>query len=102
MSTLVWEKIGSPILQPSSRTLRDYDGRPTKAQGFLPHVPITLAGKTVLIDIEVVNAQLDFNLLLEIIYMYAMSAVASTFFRFMMFPHEGKVVMVDQLTYHDP
>ena len=72
MSTLVWHKLGSPILQPSSTTLRAYDGHPTKAQGILPHVPIMLAGKTVLINIEVINAQLDYNLLLERSYMYSM------------------------------
>ena len=33
--------------------------------------------------------------------MYAMRAVASTVFHLMMFPHEGNIVMVDQLTYHD-
>ena len=68
----------------------------------IPYVPITLSGKTVLIDIEVVNAQLDYNLLLGRSYMYAMRAVASTFFHLMMFPHEGKIVTIDQLTYHDP
>ena len=51
MSTLVWQKLGSLILQPSSTTLRAYDGHPTKAQGILPHVPITLAGKIVMINI---------------------------------------------------
>ena len=102
MSTLVWQKLGSPIPQPSSAILRAYDGHPTKSQGILPHVPITLVGKTVLIDIEVVNAQLDYNLLLGRSYMYTMRAVASTIFRLMMFPHKGKIVMVDQLTYHDP
>ena len=69
MSTLVWQKLRSPILQSSSTTLRAYDDHPTKAQGILPHVPITLAEKTVLIDIEVFNAQLDYNLLLERRYM---------------------------------
>ena len=34
--------------------------------------------------------------------MYSMQEVASTVFRLMMFPYEGKIVMVDQLTYHDP
>ena len=72
MSTMVWQKLGSPILQPSSMTLRAYDGNPTKSQGILPHVCITLAGKKVLIEIEVVNAQLDYNLLLGRSYMYAM------------------------------
>ena len=95
MSTLVWQNFGSPILQPSSTTLRTYDGHPTKAQGILPHVPITLAGKTVLIDIEVVNVQLDYNLLLRRSYMYAMRAVVSTIFLLMMFPREGNIVMVE-------
>ena len=102
MSTLVWQRLGSPILQPSSTTLWAYDGHPTKAQRILPHVPITLAGKTVLIDIEVFNAQLDYNLLIGKSYMYAMRAVVSTIFHLMMFPHKGKIMMVDQLTYHDP
>ena len=54
-----------------------------------------------MIDIEVFNAQLDYNLLLGRSYMYAMQAVASTVFQLMMFSHEGKIVTVDQLTYHD-
>ena len=82
-------------------TMRDYDGHPTKAQGILPHVPIMLAEKTVMIDIKVVNAQLDYNLLLGRCYMYAMRAVALTVFLLMMFPHKANIVMVDQLTYHD-
>ena len=55
-----------------------------------------------LIDIEVVNAQLAYKLLLGRSYMYVMRAVTSTVFHLMMFPHEGKIVTVDQLTYHDP
>ena len=82
-------------MQPSSTTLRAYDDHPTKAQGILPHVPITLAKNIVLIDIEVVNAQLEYNLLLGRSYMYAMRATTSTIFRLTMFPHEGKIVMVD-------
>ena len=59
-------------MQLSTTMLRAYDGHPTRAQGILPHVPISLGGKTVLIDIEVVNTQLDYNLLLGRSYMYAM------------------------------
>ena len=82
-------------MQPSSTTLWAYDGHPTKDQGILPHVPITLAGKIVLIDIEVINAQLDYNFLLGRSFMYTMRAVTSTVFHLMMFPHEGNIVMVD-------
>ena len=83
-------------------TPQAYDGHPTKAQGILPHVPIMLSGKIVMIDIEVINAQLDYKLLLRRSYMYTMRAISSTVFHLMMFPHEGKIVTVDQLTYHDP
>ena len=34
--------------------------------------------------------------------MYAMRAIASTVFHLMMFFHEGNIMTVDQLTYHDP
>nr|KUM47562.1 hypothetical protein ABT39_MTgene5748 [Picea glauca]QHR87673.1 hypothetical protein Q903MT_gene1685 [Picea sitchensis] len=34
--------------------------------------------------------------------MYAMKAIASSVFRMMMFPHNGKIVSLDQLTYYDP
>jgi len=44
----------------------------------------------VLIDIEVVDAPLDYNILLGRSYMYAMKAVSSLVFRTMMFPHAGK------------
>ena len=75
MSTLLWQKLGSPILQPSTSTLWAYDGHPTKYQGILPHIPITLAEKIVLIDIEVGNAKLDYKLLLGRSYMYTMKAI---------------------------
>ena len=102
MPTSIWQKMGSPPLQQSSTALRAYDGRSAQPQVLLTNVPIQLAGKIVLINIEVINAQLDYNLLLGRSYMYAMRAVASSIFRTMMFPHEGRVVKVDQLTYHDP
>jgi hypothetical protein len=34
--------------------------------------------------------------------MYAMKAVASSVFRTMMFPHNGKIVTIDQLTHYEP
>ena len=34
--------------------------------------------------------------------MYSMRVVASNFFHLMIFTHDGKIVIVDQLTYHDP
>jgi len=57
----------------------------------------------ILIDIEVVDAPLNYNILPGRSYMYAMKkAVASLVFCTMMFPYEGKVVTIEQLTYYEP
>ena len=50
----------------------------------------------------VVQGPLDFNLLLGRDYVYAMKAVVSTLFRVMYFPHDGKIVTVDQLSFVKP
>ena len=50
----------------------------------------------------VVQGPLDFNLLLGHDYVYAMKAVVSTLFRFMHFPHDGKIVTIDQLSFVTP
>jgi hypothetical protein len=44
--------------------------------------------KTIFIDIEIVDAQLDYNILLGCIYMYVIEDVESIFFHFMMFLHQ--------------
>jgi hypothetical protein len=98
----VWWKIGSPALVPSTITLRAYDGQPTSSIGICQNVPIELGGKTILIDIEVIDAQLDYNILFGRNYMYAMKVVASSLFRTMMFPHNGKIITIDQITHYEP
>ena len=49
-------------------------------QGFLPHFPITLGGKIVLVDFMVIEDPLDFNMILGHDYVYDMSTVVSTLF----------------------
>lgn len=53
------------------------------------------------IDIEVLDSQLEYNILLSWSYIYAMSAIASSVFQIMIFPHEDGIITVDKLTYHD-
>ena len=65
-------------------------------------VLVELDGTIVLIEIEAFNSQLDYKLLLRRSYVYAMKVMASIFFRLLMFPHDGKIVNFDQLTYYDP
>jgi hypothetical protein len=45
---------------------------------------------------------LDFSLLLGRDYVYAMKATVSTLFCVISFPHDGWVVIVDQLSFIDP
>ena len=52
------------------------------------------------LDVEVVDAPLDYNLLLGRRWSYAMIVVVSLIFHIIMFPHKGKIVKIDQLSYY--
>ena len=66
-----------------------FNRRPTAPFGILPYFHITLGGKTICIDVMVVQGPLDFNLLLGHDYFYEMKVVVSTLFRVMHFPMMG-------------
>ena len=52
---------------------------------------------------EVINAELDYNILLSSSYMYGtMKSIASKYFKLMMFSHDRKITTLYQLTYYDP
>jgi hypothetical protein len=102
MSKVVWHKLNSTEIVPSAITLRAYDGRPSSPEGIFQNFPIELGGKTILIDIEVIDDSLDYNIFFGHSYMYAMKAIASSVFRTMMFPHNGKIITIDQLTHYEP
>jgi hypothetical protein len=59
-------------------------------------LPISLGGNIVHVDVIVVQGSLDFNMLLGRDYVYAMNVVVSTLFRVMHFPHNGRIVIIDQ------
>jgi hypothetical protein len=58
-----------------------------------------LGGTNVTFDVEVVDALLDYNLLLGRSWFYAMTVVASSVCLCVEFPHQGKIVTVDQLDF---
>ena len=99
MSVACWKAIGSPTLSQSPTTLEAFDGRASRPYGILPRLPISLEGKTVEMEVEVVDATLTYNLLLGRSWIYAMQAVASSYFRIIRFPHQGKIITVDQLNF---
>ena len=102
LSSTAWKYLGSPQLVPSTDQILDFNRRPTTPLGTLPYLPITLGGKTICIDVMVVQGPLYFNLLLGRDCVYAMKAVVSTLFRVMHFPHDGNIVTIDQLSFVTP
>ena len=64
MSLSCWKGLGSPDLSKSGTMLTAFDGRYFRPHGILPSLQVHLGGKTVAIEVEVVDAPLDYNLLL--------------------------------------
>ena len=53
-------------------------------------------------DVMVVPGPLDFNMILGRDYTYAMGALVSSLFRVVYFPHEGRIMTIDQLSFFGP
>jgi hypothetical protein len=99
LSSSVWKVLGCPKIVFASHELLDFDRRPSEYLGILSQFPISLGGKTILLDVIVVQGSLDFNMLLGHDYVYAMNVVVSMLFRVMHFHHNGIIVTIDQLDY---
>jgi hypothetical protein len=99
MSLACWKGLKSPGLNQSPTMLRAFDGRGFRPHGLLQSLAVQLGGKIVSVDVEVVDAPLDYNLLLGRSWFYAMTFIASSVFRCVQFPHQGKIVTIDQLDY---
>jgi hypothetical protein len=56
------------------------------------------------VKLEVVDTPLDYNILLGQSWTYVMTMVVSIVFWVLCFPHEGRIITVDQLSFshHDP
>jgi hypothetical protein len=102
MSLACWKAIGQPKLSPSPTLLTAFDSRSFRPHGIIPSFPVQLGGKTVCVEVEVVDAPLDYNLLLGRSWTYAMQDVVATVFRVLLFPHEGQIVTIDQLSFSRP
>jgi len=87
MSLSCWRAIGSLEVQQYPTMLQAFDGQVFQPYGLSPSLAITLGGKTVSIHVEIVDATLYYNILLGQNWFYAMTAVASSVFRMVQFPH---------------
>ena len=90
MSLACWKGLGSPELSKSTTMLTTFDGRSFWLHDILDSLKVRLGGKTVAIEVEVVDAPLDYNLLSGRNWMYSMQAVASSLFHVACFPFNGR------------
>jgi hypothetical protein len=102
MSLACWKAIDQPELSSSPTLLTVFDGRSFRPHGIIPSFPMQLEGKTVCVEVEVVDAPLDYNILLGQSWTYAMTVVVSTIFWVLCFPHEGGIITIDQLSFSHP
>ena len=102
MPATTWESLGSSQLVPITPNLTAFGGGTSQPLGILPKFPITLGGKTIYIDVSVTQGALDFSLLLGRDYVYAMGALVSSLFCVVYFPHDGRIVTIDQLSFVRP
>ena len=54
-----------------------------------------LGGKIVEIDVEVIEGNLDYNILLGRSWIYAIAAVVSTYFKKIAFPFQGGIAIIE-------
>jgi hypothetical protein len=102
MSLACWKAIVQPALSLSPTLLTAFDGHSFRPHGIIPSFLVQLGGKTMCVEVEVVDAPLDYNLLLGWSWTYVMQAVVDTVFRVLLFPHEGRIVTIVQLSFSRP
>ena len=76
-----------------------FQGKVFCPQSILPVFKIKLVGKLVSAEVEVIHSPLDYNLLLGRSWTYTMCSIPSVVLRVVVFPHEGKLVNVDQIDF---
>ena len=102
LSVGAWQGMGSPSLVLTASQLLVFDRRTCIALGTLSQTPITLGGKTILVDFMMIEDTLEFNMLLGCDYVNVMQTVVSTFFHVMYFNHNEDIITIYQLYFLDP
>jgi hypothetical protein len=80
ISLACWKAIGQPALSPSPTLLTVFDSLSFRPHGIVHSFPVQLGGKTMCVEVEVVDAPLDYNLLLGWSWTYAMQDVVAIVF----------------------
>jgi hypothetical protein len=79
-----------------------FDGRLCSPLGIIPNLPIEFGGKTILINVAIMNGLMDYKILLPCDFIYVINFVVSSLFRVIIFPNVEHIITIDQLSYTDP
>jgi hypothetical protein len=99
MSLIYLKALSSLTLSNSLNMLNAFDSHSFRPHSILPTFPVQLGGKMVEVEIEVFDVHLDYKLLLGCNWTYVMVIIVSSFLCPLCFPHEGKIVTIDQLSF---
>ena len=99
MFVTCWKSIGSPPLTESQNTLKAFNVFVFKPYDVLPSLSIMLEGKPVNFEVEAFDAPLNYNLLLGRNWTYAIIFIISFVFHTLCFPHDGKIMTIDQFSF---
>jgi hypothetical protein len=97
-----WKPIGQPILSLSPTLLTAFDGHSFRPNGIIPSFLMQLGVKTMCVEVEVVDVSLNYNIFLGRSWTYPMQAMVTKFFRVLLFPHGGRIVTIDLLSFSRP
>ena len=89
MSLSCWKDLKCLELVPSSQLLKAFYGHTFKSHRIILAFPVDLGGEIVLVEVELVDATIDYNFLLGWSWTHAMTVIVSIVFRVVYFPHEG-------------
>lgn len=88
----------SPKLAPLATLWKAFDGNSFKPHGIIPTFLVELGGKTVLVEVEAVDAPLGYNLLLVWSWVNKIKATMYSVFPVLKFPHQGKAIHQELLS----
>jgi len=99
-----WKPIGSLEFVPSPTLLTAFDGQSHRPHGILPTFLVCVGGEVFNVEVEIVDTNHDYNLLLGRNWVYEMDVVVSSLFFILCFPHELRIVTINQMAYipNDP
>ena len=99
LSLTCWKSLVSPELVTSPTTLKAFDGWDFQPHGLISTLTIELGEKTISIQVELVDAPLDYNLLLGRNWFYAMNVVLQQYFERSIPRISGELLLLTSLIF---